>query len=249
MSCLDDEVLKAPRAGHRPGAHSLHGDCRVHPHPGPGRPVAGVGRRAGGTGRQGADLPGLAGAGPVEAHGDGAPLGGRVRDRKRLRPRPLPGPTRSRRWGVARVVPRGTPPPGRRSRLRRPRPGVLPVPARPVAARVLGPASGARDGRAPLRRGGGPRRHPEELGRDFAADGIDELLRGFHARPKSRVRTDEPRVLRVRANDTDGAVWTVRLTREPPAAEYGDAGDADCEVSGPAARLYLALWNRLPFRG
>jgi hypothetical protein len=27
----------------------------------------------------------------------------------------------------------------------------------------------------------------------------------------------------------------------------GDAGDADCEVSGPAARLYLALWNRLPF--
>jgi uncharacterized protein (TIGR03083 family) len=89
--------------------------------------------------------------------------------------------------------------------------------------------------------------NPEELGRDFAADGIDELLRGFHARAKSRVRTDEPRVLRVRANDTDGAVWTVRLTQEPPAAEYGDAGDADCEVSGPAARLYLALWNRLPF--
>lgn len=66
-------------------------------------------------------------------------------------------------------------------------------------------------------------------------------------RAKSRVRTDEPRVLRVRASDTDGAVWTVRLTQEPPAAEYGDAGDADCEVSGPAARLYLALWNRLPF--
>jgi uncharacterized protein (TIGR03083 family) len=88
---------------------------------------------------------------------------------------------------------------------------------------------------------------PEVLGRDFAADGIDELLRGFHARAKSGVRTDEPRVLRVRASDTDGAVWTVRLTQEPPAAEYGDAGDADCEVSGPAARLYLALWNRLPF--
>jgi uncharacterized protein (TIGR03083 family) len=88
---------------------------------------------------------------------------------------------------------------------------------------------------------------PEEFGRHFAADGIDELLRGFHAREKSQVRTAEPRVLRVRASDTDGAVWTVRLTGEPPAAEYGDAGDADCEVSGPAARLYLALWNRLPF--
>jgi uncharacterized protein (TIGR03083 family) len=88
---------------------------------------------------------------------------------------------------------------------------------------------------------------PEEFGRTFAADGIDELLRGFHARDKSRVRSAEPRVLRVRASDTDGAVWTVRLTEEPPAAEYGEAGDADCEVSGPAARLYPALWNRLPF--
>ncbi|MFF0013664.1 maleylpyruvate isomerase family mycothiol-dependent enzyme [Streptomyces sp. NPDC005374] len=88
---------------------------------------------------------------------------------------------------------------------------------------------------------------PTETGRDFAADGIDELLRGFHARAKSRVRSTEPRVLRVRATDTAGAVWTVRLTEEPPAAEYGDAGNVDCEVSGPAARLYAALWNRLPF--
>ncbi|WP_053851375.1 maleylpyruvate isomerase family mycothiol-dependent enzyme [Streptomyces sp. NRRL B-24085] len=87
---------------------------------------------------------------------------------------------------------------------------------------------------------------PTEIGRDFAADGIDELLRGFHARAKSRVRSAEPRVLRVRASDTDGAVWTVRLTGEPPVTERGEAGDADCEVSGPAARLYLALWNRLP---
>jgi len=88
---------------------------------------------------------------------------------------------------------------------------------------------------------------PDEIGRAFAADGIDELLRGFHARSRSRVRSDEPRVLRVRATDTDGAVWTVRLTQEPPAAERGEGGDADCEVSGPSARLYLALWNRLPF--
>ncbi|MFK4104752.1 maleylpyruvate isomerase family mycothiol-dependent enzyme [Streptomyces sp. NPDC019531] len=88
---------------------------------------------------------------------------------------------------------------------------------------------------------------PDELGRHFAADGIDELLRGFHARTKSRVRSAEPRVLRVRTTDADGAVWTVRLTEDPPATEYGDAGTADCEVSGPAARLYLALWNRVPF--
>ncbi|MEU9444301.1 maleylpyruvate isomerase family mycothiol-dependent enzyme [Streptomyces sp. NPDC048304] len=81
----------------------------------------------------------------------------------------------------------------------------------------------------------------------FAVDGIDELLRGFHARPKSRVRSAEPRVLRVRATDTDGAVWTVRLSQEPPAATREAVGDADCEVAGPAAELYLALWNRQPF--
>ncbi|RZB19895.1 maleylpyruvate isomerase family mycothiol-dependent enzyme [Streptomyces sp. F001] len=89
----------------------------------------------------------------------------------------------------------------------------------------------------------------EEIAVDFAVDGIDELLRGFHARSKSRLRTDMPRVLRVRVTDADDAVWTVRLSPEPPVTERSDAGAADCELAGPAARLYLALWNRLPFPG
>lgn len=80
----------------------------------------------------------------------------------------------------------------------------------------------------------------------FAADGIDELLRGFHARAKSRVRTPEPRVLRVRATDTADAMWTVRLSGEPPVTVRGGDGEADCELSGPAGALYLSLWNRLP---
>ncbi|WP_190081488.1 maleylpyruvate isomerase family mycothiol-dependent enzyme [Streptomyces longisporoflavus] len=88
---------------------------------------------------------------------------------------------------------------------------------------------------------------PSPFGTEFAADGIDELLRGFHARSRSRVRTQEPRVLRVRATDADDAVWTVRLSQEPPVTERGDDGRADCEVSGPAGQLYLALWNRGPF--
>ncbi|MFE6162741.1 maleylpyruvate isomerase family mycothiol-dependent enzyme [Streptomyces sp. NPDC056486] len=90
---------------------------------------------------------------------------------------------------------------------------------------------------------------PSPVGTEFAADGIDELLRGFHARSRSRVRTQEPRVLRVRATDAD-AVWTVRLSQEPPATRRGDEGDegrADCDLSGPAEHLYLALWNRGPF--
>ncbi|MFE0250698.1 maleylpyruvate isomerase family mycothiol-dependent enzyme [Streptomyces sp. NPDC059010] len=88
---------------------------------------------------------------------------------------------------------------------------------------------------------------PTPIDPGFAADGIDELLRAFHARPKSRVRSAEPRVLRVRATDTDGAVWTVRLSQEPPAAERDDVGEADCEISGSAGQLYLSLWNRQPF--
>ncbi|MBX9426747.1 MULTISPECIES: maleylpyruvate isomerase family mycothiol-dependent enzyme [Streptomyces] len=116
-----------------------------------------------------------------------------------------------------------------------------------------------------------------------AADGIDELLRGFHGRDRSRVRTPEPRTLRVRATDT-GDVWTVRLSAtEPPrterearpaggvagaggvargagagsesagasasvgaAAVVPAAASAVTELSGPADRLYLTLWNRLP---
>ncbi|MGW7367257.1 maleylpyruvate isomerase family mycothiol-dependent enzyme [Streptomyces sp. NPDC054841] len=79
----------------------------------------------------------------------------------------------------------------------------------------------------------------------LAADGIDELLCAFHARSRSRVRTDSPRTLRVRATDTDD-VWTVRLSPEPPRTGRTGAGPADCELSGPAGRLHLALWNRLP---
>ncbi|MFD8621526.1 maleylpyruvate isomerase family mycothiol-dependent enzyme [Streptomyces sp. NPDC059513] len=95
---------------------------------------------------------------------------------------------------------------------------------------------------------------------DRAANGIDELLTGFHARPKSRVRSSTPRTLRVRAVDTD-AMWTVRISEEPPQAvrtplagtKAGAAADTDssadrvdCELSGTAEGLYLTLWNRLP---
>ncbi|AWW42801.1 maleylpyruvate isomerase family mycothiol-dependent enzyme [Streptomyces cadmiisoli] len=90
----------------------------------------------------------------------------------------------------------------------------------------------------------------EDIAVDFAVDGIDELLRGFHARRQSRLRTETPRVLRVRATDTDDAdtaVWTVRLSHEAPATERDGTGAADCELTGPAAALYLSLWNRRPF--
>ncbi|MGV9989225.1 maleylpyruvate isomerase family mycothiol-dependent enzyme [Streptomyces sp. NPDC003374] len=86
---------------------------------------------------------------------------------------------------------------------------------------------------------------PAPVATPFAVDGIDELLRGFHARSRSRVRTPAPRVLRVRATDAD-AVWTVRLSDGPPVTVRDAAQDADAEFAGPAERLYLALWNRAP---
>ncbi|MER6023377.1 maleylpyruvate isomerase family mycothiol-dependent enzyme [Streptomyces anulatus] len=85
---------------------------------------------------------------------------------------------------------------------------------------------------------------------DRAVDGIDELLIGFHARSRSKVRSKKPRVLRVRALDTE-ATWTVRISQDPPRAVRSEAGtdpgdDVDCELSGTAEGLYLTLWNRLP---
>lgn len=86
------------------------------------------------------------------------------------------------------------------------------------------------------------------IGARFAADGVDELLTGFHARPKSQVRTPSPRTLRIEAVDVPAGedTWLVRLSPEPPRTERGGAGDADCTVRGPAESLYLALWNRAP---
>ncbi|MFJ4850141.1 MULTISPECIES: maleylpyruvate isomerase family mycothiol-dependent enzyme [unclassified Streptomyces] len=92
-------------------------------------------------------------------------------------------------------------------------------------------------------------RAPSPVDPAFAADGIDELLTGFHTRPKSRVRTEAPGTLRVRAVDLpEGrADWLARLSAEPLVVEQAGEGAADCTVSGTAADLYLALWNRAPY--
>jgi uncharacterized protein (TIGR03083 family) len=77
----------------------------------------------------------------------------------------------------------------------------------------------------------------------FAADGIDELLAGFHTRSVSRVRTDEPCLVRVHATDT-GDEWFVHLSAEPARVTRSTAAEPDCTIGAPAEALYLALWNR-----
>ncbi|MCZ4120542.1 maleylpyruvate isomerase family mycothiol-dependent enzyme [Streptomyces sp. H39-S7] len=92
---------------------------------------------------------------------------------------------------------------------------------------------------------------PSPVPTAFAADGVDELLAGFHTRSRSRVRSELPRTLRVRAADAPAGTgdWLVHLSQEAPRVESGAPGTADCTVSGPAADLYLALWNRGPYDG
>ncbi|MEV6006766.1 maleylpyruvate isomerase family mycothiol-dependent enzyme [Streptomyces sp. NPDC051976] len=92
-------------------------------------------------------------------------------------------------------------------------------------------------------------RPPTPVEAAFAADGIDELLAGFHGRSRSRFRSDRPRSLRVRALDApDGGDWLVRLSAEAPVVVHDTPEQpADCTVTGSAQDLYLALWNRGPY--
>jgi uncharacterized protein (TIGR03083 family) len=91
-----------------------------------------------------------------------------------------------------------------------------------------------------------PRADEVWVGAELAADGIDELLGGFLTRPRSRLRCDEDAALVVVADDTDDW-WEVELGPRPAVTTRrtgGDVVDGDWELTGPAAELYLRLWNR-----
>jgi uncharacterized protein (TIGR03083 family) len=92
---------------------------------------------------------------------------------------------------------------------------------------------------------------------EFATDGVDELIMGIFGRDQ-RELSDEQRQgryqrVQVRATDT-GSGWLVSLTEDGKLAasvergsDTGSAagdGGAHVELAGPAAGLYLLLWNR-----
>ena len=78
----------------------------------------------------------------------------------------------------------------------------------------------------------------------FAADGLDELLRGFFTRGKSKLFDGKPVVVVVAADDVERR-WVLRVDeRLSVDASDDDVDDADARLSGSAAALYLALWNR-----
>jgi uncharacterized protein (TIGR03083 family) len=89
----------------------------------------------------------------------------------------------------------------------------------------------------------------------LAADGIDELVTGFGGRKPAKL-ADSPATLVIRAEDGTGpACWTVVMGHPDARAFRGAPPGGDpsagryCEVSGLAADLYLALWNRRPADG
>jgi uncharacterized protein (TIGR03083 family) len=80
----------------------------------------------------------------------------------------------------------------------------------------------------------------------FAADGVDELLMGFLARNIRRggwPGLDGSLAIRAGDGAAGAADWLVTGGAAAPGVSRG-TGPADCEVTGPAAGLYLTLWNR-----
>jgi hypothetical protein len=82
----------------------------------------------------------------------------------------------------------------------------------------------------------------------LAADGIDELLRGFVPRKTGKLRSDNPLTVHVRPTDVE-ASWTMRVGPEPVVTGLGrdgldDGQEPDVLLEGTAAGLYLGLWNR-----
>jgi uncharacterized protein (TIGR03083 family) len=84
-----------------------------------------------------------------------------------------------------------------------------------------------------------------DVDRAVAVDGIDELLRGFFTRGKSKLFDGTELDVAVVPTDSDRR-WLLHVA-EKLTVEPGDATDgsgAAATISGPAAAIYLALWNR-----
>lgn len=80
-----------------------------------------------------------------------------------------------------------------------------------------------------------------ELPSDLAVDGIDELLCGFFTRGASKLYDGDEYSIAIRCTDVDRA-WTLQVASKLTVSAGGNGGDAT--ITGTAAGIYLALWNR-----
>lgn len=76
-----------------------------------------------------------------------------------------------------------------------------------------------------------------------AADGIDELLRGFFTRGKSKLYQGQPVTIHVSPNDADDG-WALQAGPDGVVVNQHDDSVADVTFGGTSAQLYLTLWNR-----
>ena len=77
---------------------------------------------------------------------------------------------------------------------------------------------------------------------EFAVDGIDELLAGFFTRGRSRLYDDEEFSMLVVAEDSDRR-WHLDVA-ETLTVSMNPGSPPRLTISGPAAQVYLGLWNR-----
>jgi uncharacterized protein (TIGR03083 family) len=85
-----------------------------------------------------------------------------------------------------------------------------------------------------------------EIDPALAADGIDELLRGFFTRGRSKLFDGTDHTVAVVADDVDRR-WVLHIGEKLTVEPDGDrdaAGNPDATITGTAAGLYLTLWNR-----
>ncbi len=82
-----------------------------------------------------------------------------------------------------------------------------------------------------------------DIGTPLAIDGIDELLRGFFTRGKSKLFDGEEYAVSVAPTDTPRR-WTVRVAEQLTVDPGDEAADTEATITGSAVAIYLALWNR-----
>jgi hypothetical protein len=81
------------------------------------------------------------------------------------------------------------------------------------------------------------------INEELAADGIDELLRGFLPRRKSKLRSQSSYVIEIHPTGADQR-WQVAVSDQPPLSVRGATWSPDAVITGSALELYLGLWNR-----
>jgi uncharacterized protein (TIGR03083 family) len=89
--------------------------------------------------------------------------------------------------------------------------------------------------------GAAPAAATADIAPALAVDGIDELLSGFFTRGTSKLCDGEEYTIAVRCTDVDRG-WTVHVASILTVSPGGEGADAT--VTGTAAGVYLALWNR-----